>query len=85
MDKICYKCTDEHFEQDTPVLSVEEVEHSLKGMAPGTEQPEIAIDADQSIFTRQLMHSKQSGLLRLFVSSKLGMTSHLKSILWWRT
>ena len=43
---------DQHLEQDTPVLSVEEVEHNLEGMAPGTEQPEIAVDKDQSIFTR---------------------------------
>jgi hypothetical protein len=44
--------TDEHLEQNTPVLSVEEVEHGLEGMAPGAEQPEIAVDVDQSIFTR---------------------------------
>jgi hypothetical protein len=43
---------DQHLEQDTPVLSVEEVERNLEGMAPGTEQPEIAVDTDQSIFTR---------------------------------
>jgi hypothetical protein len=43
---------DQHLEQDTPILSVEEVKHNLEGMAPGGEQPEIAVDNDQSIFTR---------------------------------
>ena len=51
VNEIYPKHTDDHFEKNTPVLSVEEVEHSLEGMAPGAEQPEIAIDADQSIFT----------------------------------
>jgi hypothetical protein len=50
-DDNCPEDTDEHFEQDTPVMSVEEVKQSLDGMSPSTEQPEIAVNVDQSIYT----------------------------------
>lgn len=51
IDESYSRHTDEHLEQNTPVLSVEEVEHDLEGMAPSAEQPKIAVDVDQSIFT----------------------------------
>jgi hypothetical protein len=50
-DGNCPEDTDKHFEQDTPVMSVDEVKRSLDGMSPDTEQPEIAIDVNQLIFT----------------------------------
>jgi hypothetical protein len=38
--------------QESNILSVEDVHQVLEDLAPGTEQPEIPIDTDNTIFTR---------------------------------
>jgi hypothetical protein len=68
----CSEHTDKHFNQNSPVLSVEEAERSLEGTAPGAEQPEITVDADQSIFTRATNAFKAERVAEIVRLIKIG-------------
>jgi hypothetical protein len=68
----CSEHADEYSEQGDSVLSVEEVGHVLEDMAPGTEQPEISVGADESIFTRKTNPLKPERVAEILRLVKIG-------------
>ena len=52
---------------DADILMLQKAEESLDDLAPGTEQPEIAVGADTSVFTRDTFpfkHERVAEILR---------------------
>jgi Reverse transcriptase (RNA-dependent DNA polymerase) len=63
---------DQYFEQVPGVMSVEETETYLEETSPGTEQPEIRIGGDKSIFTRSTHPFKEARVAEILRLVEIG-------------
>jgi hypothetical protein len=63
---------DQHFEQTPGVMSVEDTDTYLEEISPGTEQPEIRIGGDKSIFTRSTYPFKAARVAEILRLIEIG-------------